>query len=166
MVHPEYGVMQTGVYRWGWSSDVRIMNIRRHSPTKQQFAQQSLHIPKWSTQKNPDDSQWIIGIKSFCLLLSSIAKASSHKLLTQTESLDDSTIAIDVAVVQIVEQCAALSYQLCQWTCGSIIFTVLLKMFRQVGNTVWEQCYLALSWTSISVRLSLLSKDLLFFCLI
>ena len=34
---------------------VHYTNIRRHSPTKLQFAQQSLHIPN-EAQKNPDDS--------------------------------------------------------------------------------------------------------------
>lgn len=57
-------------------------------------------------------------------------------LLTQTEGLDDCTITSYIAVVQIVEQCAALSYQLCQRTSGSIIFTVLLEVLRQMGNTV------------------------------
>lgn len=60
----------------------------------------------------------------------------SARLSAKAKSLDDSTIAIDVAVVQIIEQRTALTYQLCQRTCGSIIFTVLLKMFRQMGNTV------------------------------
>ncbi len=73
---------------------------------------------------------------SFCIL---------PRLLAKTEGLDDSTIAIDIAVVQIVEQCAALSYQLGQCPCGSMIFTVFLQMLRQMGNTVGEQCYLALS---------------------
>lgn len=86
-------------------------------------------------------------------------------LLTKTEGLDDSTIAIDVAIIQVIEQCTTLSYKLCQRTCCSIIFTVLLNMFRQMSNTVWEQCYLALSWTSIRVRLSVLAKDLFFFLL-
>ena len=75
-------------------------------------------------QKNPVHSVEYTGFVSLC------------ELLTEAESLDDCTVAIDVAVVQIVKQCAALSYQLCQRTCGSIIFTVLLKMFRQMGNTV------------------------------
>ena len=35
-------------------------------------------------------------------------------------------------------------------------------MFRQVGNTVGEQCYLALAGTGIRVGLSVLTKDLLF----
>ena len=45
----------------------------------------------------------------------------------KTEGLDDSTIAIDVAIIQVIEQCTTLSYKLCQRTCCSIIFTVLLK---------------------------------------
>ena len=54
-------------------------------------------------------------LKQFAVWASAERKAGCCKrLLTQTESLDDGTIAVDVAVVQIVEQCAALSYQLCQ----------------------------------------------------
>ena len=53
-------------------------------------------------QKNPVHSVEYTGSVSLC------------ELLTEAESLDDCTVAIDVAVVQIVEQCAALSYQLCQ----------------------------------------------------
>ena len=62
----------------------------------------------------------------FCLL----------QLLAEAEGLDDGTIAVDVAIVEVIEQCTALSYQLCQRTCGSIIFTVLLEVLRQMGNTV------------------------------
>ncbi len=69
---------------------------------------------------------WSAGLCSFRL----------QKLFTETKSLDDGTIAIDVAVVEVVEKRTALTYQLCQSSCSSIIFTVLLKMFRQVGNTV------------------------------
>ena len=58
------------------------------------------------------------------------------QLLSQTESLDDVAVALDVAVVKVIEQSAALSYKLCQSTCCSIIFTVLLHMFRQMSNTV------------------------------
>ena len=53
-------------------------------------------------QKNPVHSVEYTGSVSLC------------ELLTEAESLDDCTVAIDVAVVQIVKQCAALSYQLCQ----------------------------------------------------
>lgn len=66
------------------------------------------------------------------------------QLLTQAESLDDGAVALNITLVKVIEQGAALSYELCQGTCRSIIFTVLLNMFRQMSNTVGEQCYLAL----------------------
>ena len=55
-----------------------------------------------------------------------VFKQKARRLLTKTEDLDDGTVAIDIAVVQVIEQCATLSYKLCQRTCCSIIFTVLL----------------------------------------
>ena len=67
-----------------------------------------------------------------------VLKQIAFRLLTKTESLDDGTVAIDIAVVQVIEQCATLSYKLCQRTCCSIIFTVLLYVFRQMSNTVWN----------------------------
>ena len=66
-----------------------------------------------------------------------VLKQIAFRLLTKTESLDDSTIAIDVAIIQVIEQCTTLSYKLCQRTCCSIIFTVLLNVLRQMSNTVW-----------------------------
>ena len=57
-------------------------------------------------------------------------------LLAQTESLDDGAVALDVSLLEVVEQSATLTYQLGQSPFSAIILTVLLKMFRQMGNTV------------------------------
>ena len=57
-------------------------------------------------------------------------------LLTQTESLYYRTVAVHIAVVQIVQKRTTLADKFCQRTCCSIIFTVHLKMLRQMGNTV------------------------------
>ena len=35
-------------------------------------------------------------------------------LLTETQSLDDSTITLDVTIVEVIEQCTTLTYELCQ----------------------------------------------------
>ena len=64
-------------------------------------------------------------------------------LLTQTEGLDDGTVAVDVAVVEIVEQGAALTYQLGQGAGGSEILVVLLQVLSQVRDTIREQGNLA-----------------------
>ena len=57
-------------------------------------------------------------------------------LLTQTESLNDCAVALTVSLLEVVEQSATLTYQLGQCPFSAIILTVLLKMFRQMGNTV------------------------------
>ena len=57
-------------------------------------------------------------------------------LLTQTESLNDGAVALNVSLLEVVEQSPALTYQLGQCPFSAIILTVLLKMFRQMGNTV------------------------------
>ena len=41
-----------------------------------------------------------------------VLKQIAFRLLTKTEGLDDGTVAIDIAVVQVIEQCATLSYNL------------------------------------------------------
>ena len=57
-------------------------------------------------------------------------------LLAEAKSLNNCTIACNITVVKVVQKRTTLTYQLCKSSCCSIIFTVLLKMFRQVGNTV------------------------------
>ena len=57
-------------------------------------------------------------------------------LLTQTESLNDGAVALDVSLLEVVEQSSTLTYKLGQCPFSAIILTVLLKMFRQMGNTV------------------------------
>ena len=58
------------------------------------------------------------------------------RLLTQAEFFDDGTVAVDVAVVQIVEQSATLTYQHSQSSFSAIILSVELQVLSQVRNTV------------------------------
>ena len=58
------------------------------------------------------------------------------RLTAQAESLDDGTVAVDVALVQIVQKAAALADEDCQRTLCYVILVVLLEVLRQVGNTV------------------------------
>ena len=53
---------------------------------------------------------------------------ASFYLLSQTESLDDGTIAIDVAVVEVVEQCTTLTYELGQCASCLEILVILLQV--------------------------------------
>ena len=60
-------------------------------------------------------------------------------LLTQTERLDDVAVAFDVAALEVVEQSAALTYELNERAFCSMIFTVGSHVVRQMGNTVRKQ---------------------------
>lgn len=95
------------------------------------------------------------GIRGF------FSSKKSFLLLTQAEGFDDGAVALDVFSLHVVEQRAALTYELYQCAFSRMIFTVLLHVLRQVGNTVGEQSHLALNRTSVRVGLSVLSKDLL-----
>ena len=81
-------------------------------------------------------------------------------LLTQTQSLHDSTVAVDVARLQIVEQRATLTYQTGQSTLGAVVLTVLLHVLRQVLDAIGEQCNLALCATGVSCATAKLGEDL------
>ena len=75
-------------------------------------------------------------MKKVGLAIMSTPLFSFLALLTQTESLHDGAIALNVSLLEVVEQSPALTYQLGQCPFSAIILTVLLKMFRQMGNTV------------------------------
>lgn len=70
-------------------------------------------------------------------------------LLTKTKSLNYSTIAIDVAIVEILKELAALTYKHSQRACSSVILVILLQVLCEVLDTECEQCNLALSRTCI-----------------
>ena len=81
-------------------------------------------------------------------------------LLTQTQSLHDGTIAIDVAGLQIVQKGTTLTYQTSQGTLGAVVLTVFLHVLRQVLDAVGEQCNLALCATSVGCAAAKLGEDL------
>lgn len=65
-------------------------------------------------------------------------------LLTQTESLDDGTVAVDVAVVEVIKECAALAYELCEAACCLEILVITLQVLREVLDAEGEKSNLAL----------------------
>ena len=58
------------------------------------------------------------------------AFAASNGLLTQTELFNDGTISGDVAILQVVQQRAAFSYQHCHGSFSTIIFSVELSQYQ------------------------------------
>ena len=62
------------------------------------------------------------------------------RLLTQAKSLDDSAVAVDIAVLQVVEESATLTYELSKCSFSAMIFTVLLHVLREIryeNNAIW-----------------------------
>ena len=80
-------------------------------------------------------------------------------LLTQTQSLDDGTVAIDVASLQVVQQSAALADQAGQGTLGAVVLAVLLHVLSQVADAVAEECNLALGTSRVGRALANFSKS-------
>lgn len=70
---------------------------------------------------------------------------AASRLLTQAEFFDDGTISVDVAVVQVVQQRTAFTYQHSQSSLCTIILSVELQVLSQMSNTVGKQSYLSLS---------------------
>ena len=87
-------------------------------------------------------------------------------LLAQAERLDDGTIAINGAVVEIIKQSATLTNELCQRTRGDIVFVMGLHMFCQVLDAEREQRNLTLCRARVGGRLAVLAEDLLLFCFV
>ena len=88
------------------------------------------------------------------------------QLLTQTQSLHDGTITIDIVDVEILQELTTATYQLGQRTGSHKILVVLLQMLGEVLDTIGEQCNLALCATSIGIALAKLIEDLFFLSVI
>ena len=84
----------------------------------------------------------------------------ARRLLTQTESLNQCTIAIDVLVVEILQELAATTYHHGQRTSGAKVLVVLLQVLGEVLNTIGEQGYLTLDRTRVLGVLAILGENL------
>ena len=81
-------------------------------------------------------------------------------LLTKTECLNDSTITVDVVVVEILQQLTALTDEHCQRTGGVVILVVLLQVLCQVRDAIAEEGDLGLSGTGVRGAFAILTEDL------
>ncbi len=81
------------------------------------------------------------------------------RLLTETEVLHDSTVAVDVASLEIVEQSATLTYELHEATLGDVVLAVLLHVLGEVRDAVGEESHLAFCRTGVSGGLAVSAED-------
>ena len=84
-------------------------------------------------------------------------------LFTEIERLDDGAIALDVDLLEVLEQLAALADQTQQRALRTEVVTVALHVLRKVADTVGKQRDLTFGRTRVGVRLAVLAEKLLLF---
>lgn len=87
------------------------------------------------------------------------------RLFTDTKSLDECTITLDVLSLQVVKHRTTLTYECGKCTSGTYVLVVLLHVLRKVLDTEGEECNLALCRAGVLGVFAILSEDLSFlFC--
>ena len=84
------------------------------------------------------------------------------RLLAEAEGLDDGTIAVDVLVIEVLQQLTTLTYEHRQRTCCVVILVILLQVLCQVRDAIAEECNLCLCGTGIFSTFAILTEDFLF----
>lgn len=85
-------------------------------------------------------------------------------LLTQPQSLDDSTIAVDVALLQVVEEGTTLTNQTGQGTLGAVVLAVLLHVLGKVLDAESEEGNLALCAAGVRCTATIGGEELGLLC--
>ena len=86
-------------------------------------------------------------------------------LLAEVELLHDSTVALDVHLLEVLQQLTTLTNHTQHGALRTEVVTVVFEVLGKVGNTERKQGNLTLGRTRIRVRLAVLTeKLLLFFC--
>ena len=83
----------------------------------------------------------------------------STLLATDAELLDDSTVALDVYLLEIVEHTAALTDDHLERALRAVVLTVGLEVLRQVSDAEGEERDLALGATRIGGTLTVLGEE-------
>ena len=72
-------------------------------------------------------------------------------LLTDAQLLDDGTVAVDFAVLQVVQHAATLTYQLQEAQARAVVLLVYLQVLGEVDDAVGEETDLGLGRTGIGL---------------
>ena len=91
------------------------------------------------------------------------SRLSAFSLLTETEFFDNSTVALNVFCLQIIQHAATFSNQCGQRALGTEILTIVFKVLGEVVDTEGKECDLALSRTGVFSVIAVLSEQLGFF---
>jgi hypothetical protein len=90
------------------------------------------------------------------------ADGEQPRLFAEIQRRNDTEIALDIRVLQIVEQPAALADEFEQPTTRVVVFLMCLKMLRQIRDSLTEQCDLDLRGSRVFFVQAVLVNDALF----
>ena len=96
------------------------------------------------TQQGENTPSFLIRKKAtrgspFCSFIKRSASPTTLFLLTQTESLHNLTVAVDVTLLEIGEETTTLTYELSQRASGHEVLVVSLDVLSQVSDTIREE---------------------------
>src|SRR6478752_1750084 len=80
---------------------------------------------------------------------------------TEAEALDDRAVALDLGLLQVVQQTTALADEQQQTTTAVVVVLVLLEVLREVADAVAEQRDLHLGRAGVALGRGVLGDDLL-----
>ena len=86
------------------------------------------------------------------------------QLLADTEAGNDSTIALDVCLDEVIEQTLSLTYHLKKAASGMVVVLVLLEMLGEVVDSLGENGDLDFGRTCVTLVKSVLLDNGFFFC--
>ena len=94
----------------------------------------------------------------------SFLQVRASELLTESESLDYGTVAVDVLLLEVREETTALTYELHEGAVCGVVLVVGLNVLCEMLDTISEKCNLALARTCVCSRGTILCEDLCLLC--
>ena len=85
------------------------------------------------------------------------------ELLTETELLNDSSVALDIGLLEVAEKVSSVSYHLLKAAAAVVVLVVGLEVLGKVLDSVGKKCDLYLGRTCVALFCSVLLNNCLLF---
>src|SRR5215207_8594145 len=134
------------------SIEIRRARARHHTPWR---------VLKITTEDRRLARGSLLWIDSLVNVAKGLRSRPFRTSAAQAETLDDRAVALDLGLLQVVQQPAALTHQQQQATTAVVVVLVLLEVLGEVGDAVAEQRDLDLGGTGVALGRGVLGDDLL-----
>ena len=89
---------------------------------------------------------------------------SVQLLLSETKLLNDSSVSLDVYLLEVVEEVSSVTYHLEEAATAVVVLVVALEVLGEVRNSVSKNCDLNLGRSGVTLVGSVLFNNCLLFC--